>query len=85
MLLTLYHLVPFAMQPSIYFKYKYKLIFRSVTTLDCVRFQSMLSNYSSVDYAHRNSGWLLLDAAETLFNTAKRRLYNSKKGILFIL
>lgn len=55
--------------------------FRSVTSLDSVRFQSMLSNYSSVDYVHRSSGWLLLDAAETLFITAKRRLFNSKKGI----
>jgi len=45
----------------------------------------MLSNYSSVDYVHRSSGWLLLDAAETLFITAKRRLFNSKKGILQIL
>ncbi|XP_025200940.1 DNA repair endonuclease XPF [Melanaphis sacchari] len=53
----------------------------SVTTLDSVRFQSMLSNYSSVDYVHRSSGWLLLDAAETLFITAKRRLFNSKKEI----
>lgn len=42
----------------------------------------MLSNYSSVDYAHRSSGWLLLDAAETLFITARRRLFNSEKGIL---
>jgi hypothetical protein len=41
----------------------------------------MLLNYSSVDYAHRSSGWLLLDAAETLFITAKQRLFNSKKGI----
>ncbi|KAL5241016.1 hypothetical protein ACI65C_008426 [Semiaphis heraclei] len=53
----------------------------SVTSLDSVRFQSMLSNYSSVDYVHRSSGWLLLDAAETLFVTAKRRLFNSKKEI----
>jgi len=45
----------------------------------------MLSNYSSVDYVHRSSGWLLLDAAETLFVTAKRRLFNSKKGILNFL
>lgn len=56
------------------------LIFRSVTSLDCVRFHSMLSNYSSKDYVHRSSGWLLLDSAETLFVTAKRRLFNSKKG-----
>jgi hypothetical protein len=41
----------------------------------------MLANYSSVDYAHRSSGWLLLDAAETLFVTARRRLFNSNKGI----
>ncbi|KAL4098991.1 hypothetical protein QTP88_023494 [Uroleucon formosanum] len=53
----------------------------SVTSLDSVRFQSVLSNYSSVDYVHRSSGWLLLDAAETLFITAKRRLFNSKKEI----
>ncbi|CAI6366875.1 unnamed protein product [Macrosiphum euphorbiae] len=53
----------------------------SVTSLDSVRFQSMLSNYYSVDYVHRSSGWLLLDAAETLFITAKRRLFNSKKEI----
>lgn len=61
------------------------IFFRSVTSLDCVRFQSMLSNYSSVDYVHRSSGWLLLDAAETLFATAKRRLFNSKKGIFLRL
>lgn len=53
----------------------------SVTTLDAVRFQSMLSNYYSVDYVHRSSGWLLLDAAETLLIAAKRRLFNSKKEI----
>jgi len=41
----------------------------------------MLSNYYSVDYVHRSSGWLLLDAAETLLIAAKRRLFNSKKGI----
>jgi len=45
----------------------------------------MLSNYSSVDYVHRSSGWLLLDAAETLFVTSKRRLFNSKNGIFLIL
>lgn len=56
-----------------------------MTSLDSVRFQSMLSNYSSVDYAHRSSGWLLLDAAETLFITAKRRLFNSKNGRYFIV
>lgn len=58
--------------------------FRSVISLDCVQFQSMLSNYSSADYVHRSSGWLLLDAAETLFNTAKHRLFNSKKGTLIV-
>lgn len=62
--------------------YVYMFI-RSVTSLDSVRFQSMLSNYSSADYAHRSSGWLLLDSAETLFITAKRRLFNSKKGIFY--
>jgi len=56
-----------------------------VTSLDCVRFQSLLSNYSSVDYVHRSSGWLLLDAAETLFVTSRRRLFNSKKGISLVL
>lgn len=59
----------------------YTFLFRSVTSLDCVQFQSMLSNYSSVNYVHQSSGWLLLDAAETLFVTSKRRLFNSKKGI----
>lgn len=59
--------------------------FRSVTSIDCVRFHSMLSNYSTKDYVHQSSGWLLLDSAETLFVTAKRRLFNSKKGILLFL
>ncbi|XP_050525134.1 DNA repair endonuclease XPF [Daktulosphaira vitifoliae] len=53
----------------------------SVTSLDSVHFQSKLSSYSSSDYAHRSSGWLLLDAAETLFVSAKQRLYNSKKDV----
>lgn len=36
----------------------------------------------SIEYAHRSSGWVLLDSAETLFITAERRLYNVKQGTL---
>ncbi|XP_065217330.1 DNA repair endonuclease XPF isoform X2 [Planococcus citri] len=54
-------------------------ILLSLTQMDCVRFNNLAMSVRSSEYAHRSSGWVLLDSAETLFVTAERRLYNAKQ------
>lgn len=56
---------------------------RSLTQTDSVRFNNLVTSLRSTEYAHRSSGWVLMDSAETLFVTAEKRLYNSKHGILY--
>ncbi|XP_063242959.1 DNA repair endonuclease XPF [Bacillus rossius redtenbacheri] len=46
----------------------------SLTKYDCVTFNSQLSALRAMDYVLKNSGWMLLDAAETLFSVAKQRV-----------
>ncbi|XP_054274769.1 DNA repair endonuclease XPF-like [Macrosteles quadrilineatus] len=61
-----------------------KILRSVITTLtqsDSVRLQALLLTLRSSDYAKRCSGWIMLDSAETLFVSAKRRLYNSKQEI----
>lgn len=33
-----------------------------------------------MEYAMKNSGWLMLDSVDTLFKNAKERVYNEKNG-----
>lgn len=33
-----------------------------------------------MEYAVKNSGWLMLDSVDTLFKNAKDRVYNEKTG-----
>jgi hypothetical protein len=53
---------------------------RSLTQTDSVRFNNLLTSLRSTEYAHRSSGWVLMDSAETLFVTAAKRMYDSKNG-----
>nr|CAD7434989.1 unnamed protein product [Timema monikensis] len=46
----------------------------SLSRYDCVTFNTQLSSLRNMDYVIKNSGWMLLDAAETLFLVAKQRV-----------
>lgn len=56
-------------------------ILLSLTQTDCVRFSNLLTSLRSTEYAHRSSGWVLMDSAETLFVTATKRMYNAKNEV----
>ncbi|XP_034826985.1 DNA repair endonuclease XPF isoform X1 [Maniola hyperantus] len=45
---------------------------------DSVSFYALVNKYRTPEYARVNSGWILLDSAETLFRLAKARVFNSK-------
>ncbi|KAL4715488.1 hypothetical protein ACJJTC_009114 [Scirpophaga incertulas] len=45
---------------------------------DSVSFYAMVSKYRTPEYAHINSGWVLLDSAEQLFRLARGRVFNAK-------
>ncbi|CAH2208169.1 jg22739, partial [Pararge aegeria aegeria] len=47
---------------------------------DSVSFYALVNKYRTPEYAKVNSGWILLDSAETLFRLAKSRVFNSKFG-----
>lgn len=51
---------------------------RCLTQYDSVTFNTLVTSLRSTEYARRNSGWLLLDAAEDLFLLARQRVVGSK-------
>ncbi|XP_076665620.1 DNA repair endonuclease XPF mei-9 isoform X1 [Andrena cerasifolii] len=53
-----------------------------LTYEDCVSFYAMLNRLRTMEYAVKNSGWLMLDSVDTLFKNAKDRVYNAKSGEL---
>ncbi|KZC10170.1 DNA repair endonuclease XPF [Dufourea novaeangliae] len=53
-----------------------------LTHEDCVSFYSMLNRLRTMEYAVKNSGWLMLDSVDILFKNAKDRVYNEKTGEL---
>ncbi|XP_005095873.1 DNA repair endonuclease XPF [Aplysia californica] len=57
-----------------------RLILRQLTQYDCVTFHSFLQSIRSNEksFAH-NTGWLFLDAADSLFVHARERVYGSVK------
>ncbi|XP_076647013.1 DNA repair endonuclease XPF mei-9 isoform X1 [Halictus rubicundus] len=59
-----------------------RALLASLTYEDCVSFYSMLNRLRTMEYAVKNSGWLMLDSVDTLFKTAKNRVYNEKTGEL---
>lgn len=60
-------------------KKKYNFL-RSLTYEDSVSFYSMLNRLRTMEYAIKNSGWLMLDSVDALFKNAKERVYNEKNG-----
>uniref|UniRef100_T1HKQ6 DNA repair endonuclease XPF n=1 Tax=Rhodnius prolixus TaxID=13249 RepID=T1HKQ6_RHOPR len=52
----------------------------ALTQSDCVRLHKLLLSLRSKEYTSKNAGWMMLDAAETLFVTTKSRIFNSKQG-----
>lgn len=53
-------------------------VLRCLTQYDSVTFNTLVTSLRSTEYARRNSGWLLLDAAEDLFLLARQRVLGSK-------
>lgn len=51
-----------------------------MTYEDSVSFYSMLNRLRTMEYAIKNSGWLMLDSVDALFKNAKERVYNEKNG-----
>lgn len=45
----------------------------------------MLNRLRTMEYAVKNSGWLILDSVDSLFQSAKDRVYNERNGELFFL
>uniref|UniRef100_A0A1B0CID9 Uncharacterized protein n=2 Tax=Lutzomyia longipalpis TaxID=7200 RepID=A0A1B0CID9_LUTLO len=50
-----------------------------ITTIyhDCISLYATVQRYRKTEYAMNCSGWVLLDAAEQMFETAKRRVFNA--------
>ena len=46
-----------------------------LTQYDCVTFQAFVSALRTTEQAMRSGGWMILDAAESLFVTAKQRVF----------
>ncbi|XP_014290214.1 DNA repair endonuclease XPF [Halyomorpha halys] len=53
----------------------------TLTQSDAVRFHSLLTSLRTREYVMKSSGWMILDAAETLFISAKNRLFDSKQNL----
>lgn len=53
-------------------------VLRCLTQYDCVTFNSLVTSLRTTEYFRRNSGWLLLDAAEDLFLLARQRVCGTK-------
>ncbi|KAK9499241.1 hypothetical protein O3M35_002314 [Rhynocoris fuscipes] len=53
----------------------------ALTQSDCIRLHKLLLSLRSKEYTSKNAGWMMLDAAETLFVTAKSRLFDSKQEL----
>ncbi len=51
-----------------------------LTQYDCVTFHTFVSALRTTENAVRSGGWMLMDAAETLFLTAKERVFGEEKG-----
>ncbi|RUS69234.1 hypothetical protein EGW08_023005, partial [Elysia chlorotica] len=57
-----------------------RLVLRHLTQYDCITFYSLVQSIRSSEKSFgQNSGWLFLDAADSLFTHAKERVYGRKK------
>ncbi|CAK9805296.1 DNA repair endonuclease XPF [Anthophora plagiata] len=58
-----------------------RALLASLTYEDCVSFYALLNRLRTMDYAVKNSGWLMLDSVDSLFKNAKQRVYNDKNEL----
>lgn len=58
-----------------------RALLASLTYEDSVSFYSMLNRLRTMEYAIKNSGWLMLDSVDALFKNAKERVYNEKNEL----
>ncbi|BET02202.1 ERHypothetical proteinypothetical protein [Nesidiocoris tenuis] len=56
-------------------------ILEYLTQSDCVRLHQFLTSLRSKEYTSISGGWMMLDAAETIFVVAKKRLFDGNKGL----
>ena len=60
-----------------------RLVLTYLTQYDCITFYTFVSTLKTTESAMKSGGWVLLDSAETLFLTARDRVFsnmeNSKK------
>ena len=52
-----------------------------LTRYDCITFQEFVSALKTTDNAMKSGGWMILDAAETLFATAQLRVFGDSEAI----
>ena len=52
-----------------------RLVLTYLTQYDCVTFYSFVSTLKTTESAMKSGGWVLLDSAETLFLTARDRVF----------
>lgn len=55
------------------------LFYSSTIYHDSVTLFSTLKKYRTTEYAHSNSGWILLDSANQIFEIAKKRVFNKNE------
>nr|CAG4643819.1 EOG090X03DI [Lepidurus arcticus] len=54
-----------------------RTILLSLTQYDCITFYNVLNSFRTTEQALQSSGWLLLDAADTLYVQARLRVYGT--------
>ncbi|KAK9309706.1 hypothetical protein QLX08_000705 [Tetragonisca angustula] len=52
-----------------------------LTYEDSVSFYAMLNRLRTMEYAVKNSGWLMLDSVDSLFKNARDRIYNERNEL----
>ena len=57
-----------------------KSILVHLTNYDSITFYSFVSALRTTESAMRSGGWMVLDSAETLFCTAKARVFGPESG-----
>ena len=53
-----------------------RLVLAYLTQYDCITFYNFVSTLRTAESAMKSGGWVLLDSAETLFITAKKRVFD---------
>ena len=58
-----------------------RTILMHLTNYDAITFYSFVSALRTTENAMRSGGWMILDSAETLFMTARSRVFSDNSGI----